>query len=138
MGIAEEQRALDKTYRAALPEIVRMIQENAERVAASTSLVERYGIEAKTAFRWLQITEEELEAERKRRALALVAPLWIAILGAIVLVGFLVTGGIAWLDPITGVAFIAILSVVFGVALRLRGHRERVFQRWLRRSISDE
>lgn len=138
MGIAEEQRALERTYRSALPQIVEYIESDTDRYDATTILKETYGIDEKTAFRWLQITEEELESARKRGAVMYLLILWIA---GIVVTGIVVLWIIGLVTPRSPLFWLSLAVALLGigtVTIRLRGLRHRVFQKWMTRESSDQ
>jgi len=132
MGIAEEQRKQEQVYRELLPEIVAVVTGGDEPVAAAAGLAERGGVDTKTAYRWITLTEQELEGARRRQVIVALIPLWGGIL-TVLAAGVLILTGRAGAGD-TGViaaGVVAIVAVIGSIAFLVRVG-ERSARRWLR------
>lgn len=93
MTIAEQERARSRKYEALLPEMVAALAEGRAALDVARELAEHHGIDIQESFRWVHLTEEEIEAFRRRRAVMLVIPVWVLGMAAVAL-GVMALGGI--------------------------------------------
>ncbi len=125
MGVAEQQREEERLYREYLPEILEAIQRGDELVRVAGGIAERSGIDARTSYRWVQYTEQNLDRSRKRLAVGGLVPLWIGILTIVVEAVGVALGHIAATAPgVIAVAAAAVALIVVGMLL-LRDLRGR-------------
>jgi hypothetical protein len=137
MTVAEQERREREEYLRVLPEIVEGIRQREEPVALSQRLTHSVEeVDQKLLYRWIQLTEEKLDAARRRNAALLAAVMWIGVLAVVVpVVG-------ALLGTVSFVSWMVISSIVLGgnlavfAAIRLRGVTRRAFQRWLDRELA--
>lgn len=138
MSIAQKEREERRAYLRLLPSIVEALVEAAEPVALSAHISEEGGIDQRTAYRWIQLTEEAAEKRRKRDAILPIVLLWLGALTFAVLVIGRIT---ARLVPGTGLSIAVVAGAAAAVAwaaLRLRGLKMRSYRRWLREERADE
>lgn len=137
MTVAEQHRREQEEYRRFLPEIAEGIRGNEERVSLSLRLSERAEqADQKLLYRWIQLTEEKLEARRRRDAAVLAGGMWIGVMAVVVPVVGAVLGRFSFSSPLL-VAVTGVGSVVaIAAALRLRGVTRRTYQRWVDRELS--
>ncbi|MFP4211362.1 MAG: hypothetical protein ACLFR8_08980 [Alkalispirochaeta sp.] len=138
MGIAEEQRRLEAVYRTLLPEIVAVVSRRDEPVAAAETLAERGGVDTKTAYRWITLTEQELDGARRRQVIVALIPLWGGILTALITGVLILTGRVGLGDTGVIVAGAAALLAVIGSIALLVHVGERSARGWLRRKMARE
>ncbi|TVR69403.1 MAG: hypothetical protein EA427_08300 [Spirochaetaceae bacterium] len=129
MTVADREHERSEKYRQELPRIIRGLQAGEDPVELARQVSESCGLEHRETYQWVQITEEQVERFRRRRAIITVIPIWIggaAIVGAafLVLQG-VVRGGIA-----LGSGG-AILALSFTVLGRRLGRDP--YERWLLR-----
>mgnify|MGYP006268760797 FL=1 len=140
MTVAEQQRREQELYRSLLPEIVDGIRRNEERVALSEHVLRQLppdaaGVDQQLLYRWIQLTEEKLETQRKRAAGLLAGVMWIGVLAVVVpvvgvLLGRLSFGSWSVSGPALVGGVIAILA-----AVRLPGVTRRAYTRWMEREL---
>jgi hypothetical protein len=137
MTVAEQERKEREEYLRVLPEIVESIRQGEEPVALSQRLAPRLGeVDQKLLYRWIQLTEEKLDAARRRHAALLATGMWIGVVAVVVPVVAVLLGSvsIASRGVIVSVALGGVLAAV--AAIRLKGVTRRAFQRWLDRELS--
>lgn len=135
--IAEQQRREEAIYRTVLPEIVETITKDVERIETAQRLSETHGIDSRTVYRWIQWVDDQTDRFRKRRAVALLVPIWLGI-GVIGVIG--IAAALGRIDitapfPLI-IAVVASLGIV-APAVRLRGLRERSLQMWAERETQN-
>ena len=138
MSIAQKEREERTAYRRVLPSIIEALIEATEPVALSETVAEESGVDQRTAYRWIQLTEEAADKRRKRDAILLVVALWLGVLGAVaVAVGRLTTRFAFGIGPSVAVVAAAGLLIV-AAALRLRNLKGRSYRRWLHDELADD
>ncbi len=107
---ARERELAEKASRA-LPFILEQLESKKEPVEISGFVATKYEVDDKTAYRWVQITEERFLTRSKRLSVIGLLLLWpgmLAVLAAVVLV-------VAdWNSPLGGGSFT--LSALLGIA----------------------
>ncbi|MFW5827412.1 MAG: hypothetical protein ACOCU4_04935 [Alkalispirochaeta sp.] len=137
MTVAEQQRREQEEYQRILPEIVAGIRDNEERVALSLRLSERAEhADQKLLYRWIQLTEEKLEAQRRRDAAVLAGAMWVGVLFVVVPVVGVLLGRFAFASSLVIIAVTAGSAAAVAAALRLRGVTRRAYQRWVDHELS--
>ena len=136
MTIAEQQRKEREQYRTVLPGIVVALTERREPVAFAQEIAEHHDLDQRQVYRWLQLTEEQLEARRKRVALWYLLWVWLGALDlAVLTIGALLSRfslqDIAFVVPAVAGGVVLLVS-----AIRLPGLRRRVYQRWMERELA--
>jgi hypothetical protein len=138
MGIAEEQRKQEQVYRELLPEIVDVVSRRDEQVEAAEDISRRVGVDTRTVYRWITLTEQELDRARRRRVIVTLIPLWGGILAIVATGVLLFAGRIDVGSPGTIVVGILAVVAVAGATASLVGVGERSARRWLRRNAERE
>jgi hypothetical protein len=107
------------------------LAERREPVALAQEIAEQHDLDQRQVYRWLQFTEEQLEARRKRVALWHLLGVWLGALDlAVLTVGVILSRispqGIGFVLPAVAGGLLLLVS-----ASRLPGLRRRVYQRWM-------
>lgn len=140
MTVAEQQRQQQELYRHLLPEIVDAIQQNEERVTLSERLLQRasqdeVNVDQQLLYRWIQLTEAKLDAQRKRAAALLALVIWIGVMAVVVPVVGVLLGRLSFSSwTVTGAALLGGIMAILG-ALRLPGVTRRAYARWVAREL---
>jgi hypothetical protein len=88
MTISQQERQRRELYQDVRPEIVAGIRAGADTVELAQQLAGRTGVPLQEVYRWVQHTEDWVDRDRRRRAMATAVPLWI---GGVLLVTAAVT-----------------------------------------------
>ncbi|MFO8043788.1 MAG: hypothetical protein R6U25_11335 [Alkalispirochaeta sp.] len=140
MTVAEQQRQEQELYRSLLPEIVDGIRRNEERVALSERVLQELpadtaGVDQQLLYRWIQLTEEKLEMQRKRAAALLAGVMWIGVLAVVVPVVGVLLGRLSFGSwSVSGTALLGGVIAILA-ALRLPGVTRRAYARWMEREL---
>lgn len=130
MTIAETQRRNREIYLTVLDPIVDALLAGDEPVALSSRLAEAHGLDHSLVYRWIQLVDAAIDRARRRRALAIVAVLWLGvaalIAGLLALPGWVTLGSVPWWLPAAAGVAVAVAS-----ASRLVGLRGRAAAAWV-------
>lgn len=107
---ARERELAEKASRA-LPFILEQLEAKKEPVDISGFVATKYDVDNKTAYRWVQITEERFLKRAKRLSIIGLLLLWPGMLAVLAAVVLAVAG---WNSPIGGGSFT--LSALLGIA----------------------
>ncbi|HKK47931.1 MAG TPA: hypothetical protein VJ932_02470 [Alkalispirochaeta sp.] len=137
MTVAEQHRREQEEYQLLLPEIVAGIRDNTERVSLSRHLSQRTEHADQTRlYRWIQFTEEKLEAQRRRDAGLIAGIMWLGVVAVVVPTVGALLGRLSFDSPLL-IAVVVVGAVTAGwAAFRLRGVTSRAYQRWLERETA--
>lgn len=136
MRIAERQAQERAIYVRVIDELIDAAAERDGGVGRAGEIAAREGVDPRTVYRWVQHLDREIDAERRRRALALAVLLWGGVLLAVA-TGIAVVFGRAPRE----VALVGVGGGLGGAvvaALRSRGARGRAQERVRERETSGD
>ncbi|MEX2445372.1 MAG: hypothetical protein WD492_17365 [Alkalispirochaeta sp.] len=137
MTVAEQQRREQEEYRRLLPTIVEGLRRDEEPVSLSLSLAENATeADQKLLYRWIQLTDEKLDAQRRREATLLALGMWIGVLAVVVPVVGVLLGRFSFASSAVIAAVVLGGGIAVAAAFRLRGVTRRAYQRWLERELA--
>ena len=91
MNVAQRERERALQFERLLPGIAAALSRGDSALDVARDLERDAGVDLQEGYRWIQLTEEEVERFRRRRALIAVLPVWVlgiaATLGGLMLLG---------------------------------------------------
>ncbi len=78
MTVAEQERQRYQRYQEQLPAIVAALESGSDARQIAARIAQSGEVELVEGYRWVQLTEEEIDQFRRRRAMLHLIPLWIA------------------------------------------------------------
>ena len=135
MRIVDQQRAEQRAYRAALPEIVQGVCGGHDPVQLAARIARDSDQDERTVYGWITAADHEIDRARRRAATLGVGPVWI---GAIALVGAGLAAVFRWWGPLAIACVATVGAVSIGASVFvLRGLRLRAARRWLRSELAE-